>query len=80
MPALDDAYRTWLRAGSRDELAAAAALVQRVFADELPYVPLLVPNDVWVHSRRVQGWRPFQANLYPFYHGAVVRPDPAPGA
>ena len=79
-PALDDAYRRWLRADSHDELAAAAALVQRVFADELPYVPLLVPNDVWVHSRRVHGWRPFQANLYPFYHGTVVSRDPAPGA
>ena len=34
----------------------------RVFATELPYIPLLVPNDVWVHSIRVRGWRPFQAN------------------
>jgi ABC-type transport system substrate-binding protein len=72
VPALDDAYRAWLRAGSHHQLAAAASRVQRVFADELPYVPLLVPNDVWVHSRRVRGWRPFQANLYPFYHGVAV--------
>jgi ABC-type transport system substrate-binding protein len=71
-PALDDAYRAWLRAGSHEELAAAATIVQRVFAEQLPYVPLLVPNDVWVRSRRVHGWRPFPANLYPFYHGLVV--------
>jgi len=80
VPALDDAYREWLRAGSQDELAAAAARVQHVFAAELPYVPLLVPNDVWVRSRRVHGWRPFQANLYPFYHGVRVSPDPERGA
>jgi ABC-type transport system substrate-binding protein len=70
--ALDDAYRAWLRAGSHEEHAAAASVVQRVFVEELPYVPLLVPNDVWVHSRHVHGWRPFPANLYPFYHGLAV--------
>jgi len=72
VPALDDAYREWLRAGPREELAAAASRVQHVFATELPYIPLLVPNDVWLHSVRVRGWRPFQANLYPFYHGVTV--------
>jgi len=68
-PTLDRAYETWLRAGTHDELTTAAAHIQRVFADTLPYVPLLTPNDIWVHAAYVHGWRPFPANLYPFYQG-----------
>jgi peptide/nickel transport system substrate-binding protein len=67
VPALDAAFEEWLRAGSREELAAAAGRAQRVFAEELPYLPLLTPSDVWVRSRDVVGYEPFPANLYPFY-------------
>jgi ABC-type transport system substrate-binding protein len=66
VPALDEAYREWLRAPD-DGLAAAAARVQEVFAAELPYIPLVTPNDVWMHVPELTGYRPFQANLYPFY-------------
>ncbi|MDQ3413071.1 MAG: ABC transporter substrate-binding protein [Chloroflexota bacterium] len=72
IPALDDAYRAWLRAGTLDELQAAASLVQLLVADELPYIPLLVPQDVWVCSTRVTGWEPVPAILYPFYHRTEV--------
>ena len=41
--------------------------MQQVFADELPYIPLVTPNDVWVHAPELTGYRPFKANLYPFY-------------
>jgi peptide/nickel transport system substrate-binding protein len=73
IPRLDDAYRDWLRAESDEELQAAATNVQLIVADELPYIPLLVPHDVWVHSTRVRGWEPAQAILYPFYHHVEVR-------
>jgi peptide/nickel transport system substrate-binding protein len=69
IPALDSAYEAWLRAGTRAELKAAASQAQQIAAEQLPYIPLLTPNDVWVHSARLRGWHPFQANLYPFYHG-----------
>lgn len=72
VPELDEAYGAWLRAGSADELRETAAEVNRVFARTLPYVPLLTPNDVWVHARHVHGFRPFPANLYPFYQGVWV--------
>ena len=66
LPALDNAFDAWLRA-PEEGLAAAAAAVQRVVAEELPYIPLVTPNDVWVAAPELQGYRPFQANLYPFY-------------
>lgn len=77
VPELDEAYDAWLRAGPREELEAAAARVQRVFADTLPYVPLLTPNDVWVHRTHVREWTSFPANLYPFYQGVWIEGDGA---
>jgi peptide/nickel transport system substrate-binding protein len=75
LPELDAAYADWLRAGSHDSLAAAAAHAQEIFAETLPYIPLLVPDDVWVSSRAVHGWAPFPANLYPFYQGVWLDDD-----
>lgn len=72
IPRLDDAYHDWLRAETSETLQAAASDVQLIVADDLPYIPLLVPQDVWVHSRRVAGWEPAQAILYPFYHRTEV--------
>ncbi len=72
VPTLDAAYAAWLRAGERDELAAAAVHVQAVFAETLPYIPLLVPDDIWVARGDLHGWTPFPANLYPFYQPAWI--------
>jgi peptide/nickel transport system substrate-binding protein len=68
VPALDEAHRAWLRAETPEALQAAASRVQLLVADELPYIPLLVPHDVWVCASRLQRWEPAQAILYPFYH------------
>jgi peptide/nickel transport system substrate-binding protein len=72
VPALDAAFDEWLRAGTRDELRAAAARVQRIAAAELPYVPLVTPSDVWVHTKRLQGFEPHPADLYPLYDRAQL--------
>src|SRR5680860_535921 len=72
IPALDEAYYAWLRAGTKEELQSAATRVQLVCADELPYIPLLTPHDVWVHSAKLHGWEPAQAILYPFYHRVTI--------
>jgi peptide/nickel transport system substrate-binding protein len=70
VPALDASFDGWLRAGSRDELHAAASRVQLVAAAELPYVPLVAPNDVWVRTTRLHGFEPHPADLYPLYDRA----------
>jgi len=77
IPVLDDAYRGWLRAETPEELQAAATKAQVIVADQLPYIPLLVPDDVWVNANRVTGWDPAQSILYPFYHTTTVTPDGA---
>ncbi len=72
IPALDDAYHRWLRAETDIELQEAATRAQLICADELPYVPLIVPQDVWVHSRQLSGWNPSKAILYPFYQRIAI--------
>jgi ABC-type transport system substrate-binding protein len=75
IPELDDAYRAWLRAETPEELQAAATNVQLIVADQLPYIPLLVPDDVWVNAISVKGWDPAQPILYPFYQTTMVSPQ-----
>jgi peptide/nickel transport system substrate-binding protein len=67
VPALDEAFREWLRAGTEDELRAASSRAQHAAATGLPYIPLVTPDDVFVHVAELEGWEPHGANLYPFY-------------
>ena len=75
IPALDHAFDGWLRAGTDDELRAAASRVQHVAAEQLPYVPLVTPTDVWVHSAALHGFHPYAADLYPRYQEARIDGD-----
>ncbi len=72
VPELDACFAGWLRAESDEALAAAAHQVQRVFVAHLPYVPLLVPTDVWAWSTRVRGFEPSPRILYPRYESVTV--------
>jgi ABC-type transport system substrate-binding protein len=67
IPALDESFRMWLRA-TDDELHACASRVQHIAADELPYVPLVTPNDVWVTTKQLHGFHPHPSDLYPRYN------------
>lgn len=75
IPALDQAFDTWLRAGAPEELHAAASRVQRIAAEQLPYVPLATPNDVWVCAAALHGFEPYPADLYPRYGKAWIDAD-----
>jgi peptide/nickel transport system substrate-binding protein len=72
VPSLDKAYRDWLRAQTPQEHQSAASRIQMIVADELPYIPLLVPHDAWVIHNRISGLDPAPAILYPFYHTTTV--------
>ena len=67
-PPLDDAFDAWIRAETLDDLHAAASRAQHAFATDLPYVPLLTPDDVWVWDSRFSGYDPRPGMLYPYYH------------
>ena len=67
-PPLDDAFDGWTRAETMDDLHTAASRAQHAFAKDLPYVPLLTPDDVWVWDSRFSGYDPRPGMLYPYYH------------
>jgi ABC-type transport system substrate-binding protein len=68
IPALDAAFDAWQSAGSVTQLKSAAKRAQLVFAQQLPFIPLVTPLVAWVHTKKVHGWLPYESNLYPFYN------------
>jgi ABC-type transport system substrate-binding protein len=42
--------------------------MQMTVAQNLVIIPIVTPNTIWVNRTNVMGWRPNQANLYPFYN------------
>ena len=70
-PAVDEvkaAYAKWQTAGDTEGLQAGAGAVQETVAQNLAIIPIVTPNTIWVNRTNVMGWRPNQANLYPFYN------------
>jgi len=66
---LDRAFDEWTHATTNPVMAEAATEVQRAFVDDLPYIPLLTPHDVWVWRQEVVGFEPSARTLYPTYLG-----------
>jgi len=74
-PEIDRACETFFGAVDEQEERRAAHDLQVRAAEYLPFVPLYFPSTVWVHHRRVHGWRPTETNLYPFYADVWIEPD-----
>jgi peptide/nickel transport system substrate-binding protein len=68
IPAVDDAIKAWQEAANAEELKAAGSQFQLVIAEQLPTVPLVVRNSVWVARPNVHGWTPHQYDIYPHYN------------
>jgi peptide/nickel transport system substrate-binding protein len=67
VPALDSAFEVFTRAQTELEIQAAADTIQTIFADVLPYIPLLTPDDVWAWRSHLRGFAPRRGDLYPLY-------------
>ena len=67
------AYTKWQTADTEDQMMEAAREMQLLYAERLPIIPILTPNTVWVNHKRVVGWQPHQANLYPWYHDVWIQ-------
>ncbi|GIK82658.1 MAG: peptide ABC transporter [Alphaproteobacteria bacterium] len=63
-----DAFKGWENARSEEELVAAASKGQLLVAELATTIPVYTPQTVWVHHKKVHGWRPNPFNLYPFYN------------
>jgi ABC-type transport system substrate-binding protein len=78
IPELDSLLEQWLRADA-GELLGAASGVQSIIAQELPYIPLVTPNDIWVNRPELSGYLPYQATLYPLYQPVRLGGRPGEG-
>ncbi len=67
VPALDAAFDSFLHAEGDGDLQIAASTIQSIFADQLPYIPLLTPDDVWAWRSDLNGFQPRRGDLYPLY-------------
>jgi peptide/nickel transport system substrate-binding protein len=72
IPELDAAFQKWQTAGTEDELRAAASEAQLISAEQLPFVPILTPLNVWAHHKSVHGWQPLASTLYPYYNDVWI--------
>jgi peptide/nickel transport system substrate-binding protein len=69
VPQVDRAMDAWSFAANDRQLEAAARRIQLAVAEHLPVITLYVPHVVWVHSKRLHGFRPQNPNsLYPYYN------------
>jgi peptide/nickel transport system substrate-binding protein len=68
LPDVDAAIDAWKQAANAEELAAAGDQFQMVVAEQLPTIPLVVRNSVWVARPNVHGWLPHQYDIYPHYN------------
>ena len=68
IPALDAAHAKFQSARTPAQLLAASRNGQMVGAEQLPFVPIFTPSNVWVNTKKVHGYLPLPWNLYPYYN------------
>ncbi|RDI73623.1 ABC-type dipeptide transport system periplasmic component [Gaiella occulta] len=73
IPALDKAFDDWQKAANVGQLRGAAARAQLITAQQLPFIPIVTPFVIWAHSKKVVGWVPNEANLYPYYNDVYLQ-------
>jgi peptide/nickel transport system substrate-binding protein len=75
LPDVDAALEAWKQAANEEELAAAGNQFQLVIAEQLPTIPLVVQNSIWVSRPNVHGWLPHQYDIYPHYNDVWLDPQ-----
>jgi peptide/nickel transport system substrate-binding protein len=68
LPDVDAAIEAWKQAANAEELAAAGNQFQLAIAEQLPTIPLVVRNSIWVARPNVHGWLPHAYDIYPHYN------------
>jgi peptide/nickel transport system substrate-binding protein len=72
LPDIAAAVKKWQEAPDEATLEQAAREFQLVWAEQLPQIPILTTNNVWVHHTSVMNYAPSQTMLYPFYNDVWI--------
>ena len=65
---IDSAVAEWRKSGTPDAAQKASSNFQLLWAETLPYIPLMNEYATFVHQNYVKGWQPFVWLLYPLYN------------
>jgi peptide/nickel transport system substrate-binding protein len=68
LPAVDAAHAAYTSAATAKELLAASRQGQLAGAEQLPFVPIFTPANIWVNTKKVHNYMPIAWNLYPYYN------------
>jgi peptide/nickel transport system substrate-binding protein len=68
VPEVNDAVNAYLSAADPDALKAASAQFQIAVAKNLPFIPIVNRNNIWVTRKNVHDYLPQQWVLYPYYN------------
>jgi peptide/nickel transport system substrate-binding protein len=68
VPEVNDAVNAYLSAADQEALKAASAQFQVAVAKNLPIIPLINRNNIWVTRPNVHDYMPTQWVLYPYYN------------
>ena len=71
-PASRKATTQYFSAPTASASVAAARAMQLAIAKELPIIPLMTPNQVWVHNKKVHGLEPTATMIYPRWNDVWV--------
>jgi len=72
IPEVDQAIKAWQQAPDANALTAAGKQFQLAVAEQLPTIPLVVRNNIWVQRKNVHGWVPHQYDIYPHYNDVWI--------
>ncbi len=67
-----EAFRGWENTVTDDEMREVTGKAQLLAAELAVTFPVYTPNSVWVHHKKVHGWRPTPHGLYPFYNDVWI--------
>lgn len=67
-PDLVATFKAYQSAKNNTELEAAARKAQLLWAERLPTIPIVTVDYIWAFNKKVHGWTPNQAMLYPLYN------------
>ncbi len=65
---LEAVFKAYQSAKDNTELEAAARKAQLLWAERLPTIPIVTVDYIWAFNKKVHGWTPNQAMLYPLYN------------
>jgi peptide/nickel transport system substrate-binding protein len=65
---IDAAVAVWRKSGTPEAAQTASSNFQLLWAESLPYIPLMNQYATFAHQNYVKGWQPFVWLLYPVYN------------